>query len=91
MEWYGAALGARPNDLVDFFSISGIGGIFVLATFGLCVGALFGSESRHEIASKITASLLVLALLFVLGLHRYILNLYAYTPQLQFRAIPSAD
>jgi hypothetical protein len=89
--WYASALGHALTILWISLAFPELAAFFVMATFGLCVGALFGSDSRYEIVSKLTASLLVLALLLVLGVHHYIHNLYAYTPQLQFRAIPGAD
>jgi len=72
-------------------SFSELFAFFAMATVGLCIGALLGSESKQEVIFKFGASALVLVILLGIGLHEFIFNLYQYTPQLQFQATYEQD
>jgi hypothetical protein len=57
---------------------------FTMATMGLCAGAVLGVESRRELFYKVVASVGIVAILLMIGIHKYVINLFAYTPQMTY-------
>jgi hypothetical protein len=66
-------------ELVVFFAISAA---------GLCAGAMVG-VGRKELVQKLSAVTLLLIVLLALGMHRFAVDLFQYTPQMYFATLMS--
>jgi hypothetical protein len=64
---------------------------FTLATASLCLGALFGVQSRRELTLKVCSAILIAICLLALGIYDFVLNLFRYTPQMYFKALYFQD
>lgn len=61
--------------------------IFALAMAFMCIGAICAVECRKEFRTKAVISASIVGVLLLLGFHKYILNILAYTPQTFYRTL----
>lgn len=82
-----AALGLFASILWIVLAFPEMAAFFAIATAITCCGGLVASASRREFLYKCSASGVIAALLGIVGLHDYLINLYSYTPQMIFKVI----
>lgn len=64
---------------------------FAIALSGLCLGAFLGSEDKRELLHKSLTVILLIAILVLLGFHRYILDTFMYTSPMYYGTLFQED